>query len=101
MKRFWLFAGTDQPAGGMGDYQEGGQQINTLLKWINENKTVDNLKGLPFTWFEIVDVNTGVVKVKGNRQFTSNSIINKGVEYYSFNMEKEKWEKLKKSKFSL
>lgn len=98
MKRYWLFAGTGQPYGGMGDFQTGGQQVKLLLDWLNKNITNDTLKGIPFTWFEIVDVNTSLVKVKGDRAFTPVSISDPTINYYTFDEGKGKWIKLKKNK---
>tara|TARA_Y100000310_G_scaffold305636_1_gene346002 strand:- start:50351 stop:50653 length:303 start_codon:yes stop_codon:yes gene_type:complete len=95
MKRFWLFAGTGQPKGGMGDFQTGAQQPKALLTWLEKNATNETVQGIPFVWFEIVDVTTNTVKVRGHRAFTSDSAIEKGVDYYTYDTSKGRWTKLK------
>lgn len=98
MKRFWLFAGTGQPYGGMQDFQLGAQQVKSLLDWLNKNITNETLKGIPFTWFEIVNVNTNSVKVRGDRAFTSTSVTDASIEHYTFDEGKGKWMKIKVNK---
>ena len=95
MKRYWLFAGTGQPKGGMGDFQTGSQQPKALLTWLEKNATNETVQGIPFVWFEIVDVTTSTVKVRGHRAFTSDSAIEKGVDYYTYDTSKGRWTKLK------